>query len=119
MGWSDEIGKSILYSFDKDPPEQRKKEIKKKIREELSKNPVLSDTLKQNRAEGKFIKEFTKYLMKYGFNSKDIDNRITYTIKHSPNPISNAICWRHTSQGYDYWSTIDSIVSENIRKTKF
>lgn len=29
MGWSDEIGKSILYSFGKDPPEERKSKIKK------------------------------------------------------------------------------------------
>lgn len=122
MSWSDKIEESIIYSFGKDPPEQRKKEIKEKIRQELSKNPILSDTLKQNKAEGKFIKEFTKQLMECRCSPKDLDNRITYAINHSSAPIDNAICWRLTNQGHNYWSTLNSIVSTNLikaRKTRF
>lgn len=119
--WSDEFDEFLLqnYASGKDPPEQRKKEIKEKIRQELSKNSVLSDILKQNKAEGKFIKEFTKQLMECRCSPKDVDNRITYAIKHSCNPIDNAICWRRTSQGHAYWSILNSIVSANLRKTKF
>jgi hypothetical protein len=119
MSWSDKIGESILYSFGKDPPEQRKKEIKKKIREELSKNPTLSNILRQNKAEGKFIKEFTNQLMKRTSNSRDIGDTINYIINRDPYPINTALCWCDTSQGHDYWSMLDSIVSANLRKTKF
>jgi hypothetical protein len=123
MSWSDELEEQILYHFGKDPPSEdkdiKKKEIKKKIREELSKNPTLSNILKQNKAEGKFIKEFTDQLMGYNYSPRDIGIRITYAIKHSCCPIDNALCWRNTSQGHSYWKKLNSIVSENLRKTKF
>lgn len=117
MSWSDEFFNELASG--KDPPEQRKKEIKKKIREELSKNPILSNILRQNKTEGKFIKEFTNQLMKRTSNSRDIGDTINYIINRDPYPIDTALCWRDTSQGHDYWSTLDSIVSANLRKTKF
>lgn len=40
MSWSDEFFNGLASG--KDPPEERKSKIKKLIREELNKNPVLS-----------------------------------------------------------------------------
>lgn len=50
MGWLDNwiVGSVEAESAsDKDPPEERKSRIKKLIREELNKNPVLSNVLKK------------------------------------------------------------------------
>ena len=60
MSWSDEFFNGLASG--KDPPEERKSRIKKLIREELNKNPVLSNVLRENKAEGKFIKELTDKL---------------------------------------------------------
>lgn len=51
--WSDEFEEQILQNFGscKDPPEERKSKIKKLIREELNKNPVLSNVLRENKAD--------------------------------------------------------------------
>lgn len=43
MSWSDEFFNGLASG--KDPPQQRKSKIKKLIREELNKNPVLSNDL--------------------------------------------------------------------------
>lgn len=73
--WSDKLEEQILqYSGScKDPPEEpeerkleeRKSRIKKLIQEELNKNPVLSNVLRENKAEGKFIKEYTDKIIRY------------------------------------------------------
>ena len=70
--WSDEFEEQILQNFGscKDPPEERKSKIKKLIREELNKNPVLSNVLRENKAEGKFIKEYTDKIIRYGWSDR-------------------------------------------------
>lgn len=96
MGRSDEFDEFILQNFasgkdpSKDPPEERKSKIKKLIREELNKNPVLSNVLRENKAEGKFIKEYTDKIIRYGWSDRTARENICYNI-NSECPIDLAL----------------------------
>lgn len=120
--WSDEFEELILqYSGScKDPPEEpeerkleeRKSRIKKLIREELNKNPVLSNVLRENKAEGKFIKEYTDKIIRYGWSDRTArENNI-----NSERPIDLALTWRNTKQGHEYWRKINDLVINELSK---
>lgn len=111
MSWSDEFFNGLASG--KDPPEERKSRIKKLIREELNKNPVLSNVLRENKAEGKFIKELTDRVTRYGWGDKMARTRIRVAL-NSKNPIEIAITWRQTKQGHTYWSKINDIVRDKL-----
>lgn len=116
MGWIDELIEAEFASGKdppKDPPEERKSKIKKLIREELNKNPVLSNVLRENKAEGKFIKELTDRVTRYGWGDKMARNHIHVAL-NSKNPIDIAITWRQTKQGHTYWSKINDIVRDKL-----
>lgn len=118
MGWIDELIEAEFASGKdppKDPPEERKSKIKKLIREGLNKNPVLLNVLKENKAEGKFIKEFTDSVIRNGLSDKRIETKIRYTI-NSKSPINIAMTWRNTKQGYKYWDKINDIVTDELSK---
>lgn len=74
---------------------QRKSKIKKLIREELNKNPVLSNVLRENKAEGKFIKEYTDKIIRYSWSDRAVRENICYNI-NSECPIDLAFTWRNT-----------------------
>lgn len=113
--WSDEFEESILQNFasGKDPPEERKSKIKKLIREELNKNSVLSNVLRENKAEGKFIKEYTDRIIRYGWSDITAIENISFTI-NSDSPIDLALIWRNTKQGHKYWDKISDIVIDRL-----
>lgn len=115
--WSDEFEELILQYFGacKDPPEERKSKIKKLIREELNKNPVLSNVLRENKAEGKFIKEYTDKIIRYGWGNVMAKNQVRIAL-NSKNPIDMAMTWRQTKQGHTYWSKINAIVINELSK---
>lgn len=115
--WSDEFEELILqYSGScKDPPEERKSKIKKLIREELNKNPVLSNVLRENKAEGKFIKEYTDKIIRYGWSDRTARENICYNI-NSERPIDLALTWRHTKQDHEYWRKINNLVINELSK---
>lgn len=112
--WSDEF---ILQNFasGKDPPEERKSKIKKLIREELNKNPVLSNVLRENKAEGKFIKEYTDKIIRYGWSDRTAREDICDSI-NSECPIDLALIWRNTKQGHEYWRKINDLVINELSK---
>lgn len=123
--WSDEFEEPILqYSGScKDPPEEpeerkleeRKSRIKKLIREELNKNPVLSNVLRENKAEGKFIKEYINKIIRYGWSDRTARENICYNI-NSERPIDLALTWRNTKQGHEYWRKINDLVINELSK---
>ena len=115
--WSDEFEELILQYFGscKDPPEERKSKIKKLIREELNKNPVLSNVLRENKAEGKFIKEYTDKIIRYGWSDRKTRENICYNI-NSERPINLAFIWRNTKQGHEYWRKINDLVINELYK---
>lgn len=76
-------------------------EIKKLIREELNKNPALSNVLRENKAEGKFIKEYTDKIIRCGWSDRTAIRKISSTI-NSDSPIDLALIWRNTKQGHEY-----------------
>lgn len=105
----------------RDPPEvseENKKLIKKKVRDELNKNLELSTILRENKAEGKFIKNITKEFVRkqqesrihgYLYNlEKDIKDII-----NSERVIDRAFIWRSTPQGHKYWSNIHNTVKKS------
>ena len=117
--WNDEFEEQILQNFGscKDPPikesaeEQKRSEIKKAIREGIKNNQLLSQVLKENKAEGKFIKEVTNHSM----NRK---NAVPFIIRgielqmSSYEPINMSLTWDSTSQGYHYWHRLNNIYRE-------
>lgn len=111
MSWSDEFFNELASG--KDPPQQRKSKIKKLIREELNKNPVLSNVLRDNKAEGKFIKELTDKIIRHGWGDRIAKEHICIAL-NSNNPINMAMTWRQTKQGYTYWSKINDIVRDKL-----
>lgn len=113
MSWSDEFFNGLASG--KDPPEERKSKIKKLIREELNKNPVLSNVLRDNKAEGKFIKELTDRIIRYGWNNRMAGDHIRIAL-NSENPIDVAITWRQTKQGHEYWRKINDLVINELSK---
>ena len=122
MGWLDNwIVGSVEAEFasgkdpPKDPPEERKSKIKKLIREELNKNPVLSNVLRENKAEGKFIKEYTDKIIRYGWSDRTARENICYNI-NSERPIDLALTWRNTKQGHEYWRKINDLVINELSK---
>lgn len=118
MGWIDELIEVEFASGKdppKDPPEERKSKIKKLIREGLNKNPVLLNVLKENKAEGKFIKEFTDSVIRNGLSDKGIETKIRYII-NSKSPIDLALTWRNTKQGHEYWRKINDLVINELSK---
>lgn len=122
-----------MNSINRDPPtedslqyEERKQKIKRKIREELNKNQVLSQFLQEHKSEGKFIKAYTDKLLKYTWCSdKSICNTIEADINHSFSPIDAAIIWRNTPQGHEYWKELSHQVDNKLsverrrKKTNF
>lgn len=115
--WSDEFEEQILqnFGFCKDPPEERKSKIKKLIREELNKNPVLSNVLRDNKAEGKFIKELTDKIIRCGWGNRMAEDHICIAL-NSKNPIDLALTWRNTKQGHEYWRKINDLVINELSK---
>ena len=115
--WSDEFEEQILQNFGscKDPPEERKSKIKKLIREELNKNPVLSNVLRENKAEGKFIKEYTDKIIRDGWSDRTARENICYNI-NSKRSIDLALIWRNTKQGHEYWRKINDLVINELSK---
>lgn len=115
--WSDEFEEQILQNFGscKDPPEERKSKIKKLIREELNKNSVLSNVLRENKAEGKFIKEYTDKIIRCGWSDRTARENICYNI-NSKRPIDLALTWRITKQGHEYWRKINDFVINELSK---
>lgn len=118
----------------RDPPEEdrafqedktfqeKKQKIKRKIREELSKNQVLSRFLQEHKSEGKFIKAYTDKLLKINrYSDRKIYDKIETDINYSFSPIDSAIVWRNTPQGHEYWRDLsyqvdDKLSAERIRK---
>ena len=115
--WSDEFEEITLQYFGpcKDPPEERKSKIKKLIQEELNKNPVLSNILRENKAEGKFIKEYTDKIIRYGWSDRTARENIYCNI-NSERPIDLALIWRNTKQGHEYWRKINDLVINESSK---
>ena len=114
-----------MSSISRDPPieeclryEEKKQKIKRKIREELSKNQVLSRFLQEHKSEGKFIKAYTDSLLKISwYSDKTICDKIETDINHSYSPIDSAIIWRNTPQGHKYWR--DLSYERRRKKTNF
>lgn len=118
MSWIDEIIEAEFASGKdppKDPPEERKSKIKKLIREELNKNPVLQNVLRENKAEGKFIKEYTDKIICYSWSDRAVREIIHYSI-NSKCPMDLAFAWGDTKQGHEYWKKIDNLVINELSK---
>lgn len=117
MNWSDEFFNRLASGKDppKDPPEERKSKIKKLIREELNKNPVLSNVLRENKAEGKFIKEYTDRIIRHGWGDRIAKEYICIAL-NSNNPIDMAMTWKSTKQGHEYWRKINDLVINELSK---
>ena len=103
------------FASGKDPPEKEKSKIKKLIREELNKNTVLSNVLRENKAEGKFIKEFTDKIISYGWGDRMARENVCYVI-NSKRPIDLELTWRNTKQGHEYWRKINDLVINELSK---
>ena len=106
---------TIEEASPRDGPEL-KSLIKRTIREELPNNPKLYHFLKEQKAEGKYIKAFTDRLLNNILKSyrdynrdavlKYINTEVSYNI-HNSAPINSSFNWRSTPQGHSFWRELE------------
>ena len=95
-----------------DPEKERKKFIKKVVREELVKNPKLERFLTDRGIKGQYIVNTTnKLLIQRWYNREDIINAVKNKI-HSLRAIERSFTWAATPQGHDFWRNLQNIYSE-------
>ena len=95
-----------------DPEKERKKFIKKVVREELAKNPKLERFLTDRGIKGQYIVNTTnKLLIQRWYNKEDIINAVKNKI-HSLRAIDRSFTWAATPQGHAFWSNLQNIYSE-------
>ena len=95
-----------------DPEKERKKFIKKVVREELAKNPKLERFLTDRGIKGQYIVNTTnKLLIQRWYNREDIINAVKNKI-HSLRAIERSFTWAATPQGHDFWRNLQNIYSE-------
>lgn len=91
----------------REPPNSKKQQIKKAVREALDKAPKLKKFLEENNALGKFIKNTTKRKLEFS----DMNYAICH-IKHNitdsdADSINYAFGWSNTTEGGLYWRNLD------------
>lgn len=95
-----------------DPEKERKKFIKKVVREELAKNPKLERFLTDRGIKGQYIVNITnKLLIQRWYNKEDIINAVKNRI-HSLRAIDRSFTWAATPQGHDFWRNLQNIYSK-------
>lgn len=91
----------------REPPNPKKQQIKKAVREALDKAPKLKKFLEENNALGKFIKNTTKRKLEYA-DTKYAMEHIAWNITDSDaDSINYAFSWRYTPEGDLYWRNLD------------
>ena len=95
-----------------DPEKERKKFIKKTVREELAKNPKLKRFLTDRGIKGQYIVNITnKLLIQRWYNEEDIINAVKNRI-HSLRAIDRSFTWAATPQGHAFWDNLQDAYSE-------
>ena len=95
-----------------DPEKERKKFIKKVVREELAKNPKLERFLTDRGIKGQYIVNTTnKLLIQRWYDKEDIIYAVKNNI-HSLRAIDRSFTWSATPQGHDFWRNLQNIYSE-------
>lgn len=80
--------------------------VKKKLREALKSNPEFDDFLRQNNAEGRYIRSATEQIVKRGALKLDtVINTFKYYIT---NVINTSMTWSETKEGHAYWDELHS-----------
>lgn len=92
-----------------DPEKERKKFIKKVVREELAKNPKLKRFLTDRGIKGQYIVNTTnKLLIQRWYNKEDIIDAVKNKI-HSLRAIDRSFTWSATPQGHAFWMDLQHI----------
>ena len=98
---------SIRSKGSREPPNPKKQQIKKAVREALDKAPKLKKFLEENNALGKFIKNTTKRKLEYA-DTKYAMEHIAWSITDSDaDSINLAFSWMYTPEGDLYWRNLD------------
>lgn len=98
---------SIRSKGSREPPNPKKQEIKKAVREALNNAPKLKKFLEENNALGKFIKNITEKKLEYFDKNQAIEYIKIYTIDSNPGAINCAFTWSDTTEGHLYWNNLD------------
>ena len=100
---------STMYGMARDGPEkenEKKKFIKKQIREALDQNLKFKAFLKQNHVEGRFIRNITKRILEFN----DIEYGLTCRtdiIKGNDDIINLSFTWSCTPEGHTFWYNLN------------
>lgn len=98
----------------REPPKEdnKKRTLKKIIRDKINQNEKLRDFLEENKLTGRFIKNLVNKEMReceYWCN-KEITEYQKNTIGihiDSKRPIDRCFYWRNTTEGHDFWREKD------------
>lgn len=96
-----------------DPEKERKKFIKKVVREELAKNSKLERFLTDRGIKGQYIVNITNRLLiqRWCSEKEDVVNAVKNRI-HSLRAIDRSFVWAATPQGHAFWRNLQGIYSE-------
>ena len=97
-----------------DPEKERKKFIKKVVREELAKNPKLERFLTDRGVKGQYIVNITNKVLSQGRGAIEKGTLISL-VKYkmdSTRPIDRSFTWAATPQGHDFWRNLQNIYSK-------
>lgn len=96
-----------------DPEKERKKFIKKVVREELAKNSKLERFLTDRGIKGQYIVNTTNRLLvqRWYNREEDVVNAVKNRI-HSLRAIDRSFTWAATPQGHNFWRDLQDIYSE-------
>ena len=109
---------STMYGMARDGPEkenEKKKSIKKQIREALDQNPKFKAFLKQNHVEGRYIKNITNRILEGIDVNERLKKRLdTISNIHKTNIINMSFTWSCTPEGHTFWYNLDRKYSREI-----
>lgn len=100
----------------REPPNPKKQEIKKAVREALNNAPKLKKFLEENNALGKFIKNITEKKLEYFDKNQAIEYIKIYTTDSNPGAINCAFTWSDTTEGHSYWNNLDNKLRNKFYK---
>ena len=107
-----------LYGMVRAGPEkenEKKKFIKKQIREALDKNPKFKVFLKQNHVEGRYIKNITNRILEGIDVNERLKKRLdTISNIHRTDIINMSFTWSCTPEGHIFWCDLNSKYNREI-----
>lgn len=112
---------ATMRSSSREPPldkkaSEKKKEIKRRLRQAVKENPLFKEFLKEEGIEGRFIKSATQEALRRE-KFLGVQRSITaISARSGVYAIEDTMTWVYTAEGHSYWNRKNARLQEFIRK---